>query len=165
MSTPQNARKNALVYGFVREQEEKLKLSMHITTVIVELILKLFPVIAMTFGEINEKLFKISDDRTIVKIKNNKRADNPCKYHMLYANIDSEDGLNKGIHMWSIKLVTKNWKSKYVPTCCSRTVGITTVKNVNIELKQVRNSILWLFMIHILEHFIIQNGNLIQQLQ
>ena len=122
--------KHHLVYGFVREQEQILSLSRHITAVVVELIIGLFPLLSMPFGKFNEEMFTISEDKTILKVTR-KQGGQYHKYYMVYADLGpySDTGLDKGVHTWTIKLRARNWKSKYVPEYCGRRIGIVTNQN------------------------------------
>ena len=129
MSTLNGDKKSALVYGFVREQEEELMLYMHITAAIVELIIQLFPILSLKFGkfEFDVDLFTLSNNNTVLKIKKNDKYSTAVGHKeddcILYANHDSY-GIDKGVHLWSIKAIGKHWKAKY--WYCTRTMGITT---------------------------------------
>ena len=111
----ESGKKALLVHGYVREKERKLALSMHVIIDIIELILKFFPMITFGFGEFQEGLFKVSDDKMTLKIMKKKVYDyEPCEGAMIYADIQQDEGLSQGAYVWSIKLIPRNWKSKYI---------------------------------------------------
>lgn len=142
MSASQSKYRCFLVYGFVREQEKVLKLSMHITEVIIELIIELFPLIVMQFGKGYGALFNLSDDGLLIKARNHVDGPYYAKYRILYPD---NEGFDKGIHVWSIKLVPKSWKSKYLPFQDPKRIGITTNKDsweeldIDLALRPDRN--------------------------
>ena len=83
----------------------------------------------MHFGKFNEAMFTVSEDKTILKVIKNEPKE-LCKYYMVYADVGSQQGLNEGVHLWTIKLMAKNWKSKYVIKACTRRIGITTDQDI-----------------------------------
>ena len=123
----QKEKKVSLVSGYIKQQEKELKLSMIITLDIVQLIIKIFSMSSMLFcEELDEELFTLSKDKTLLKIKTSDDFSN----FMIYADPGEEyqDGINRGVHFWSVKAIEENWKAKYVS--CTRAMGIITEKKM-----------------------------------
>ena len=102
MSTQKKSvRLGLLICGYVREEERKLQLYMNIPNGIVKIVHELFPLLLFKFGDFNRGRFEINDDRTIIKGPHN----GSCNGFLIYADLEqySDVGLNKGIHIWSIK--------------------------------------------------------------
>ena len=109
-----------LVYGYVREVESVLNLFMNIPDGIIKLIYSLYPLLLFKFGDFKAGLYDVNDDKTI--LKGTKQGS--CNGHVIYADLSqySDKGLNKGIHLWTIKFLA-NYPS------CFASMGVTTQKS------------------------------------
>ena len=122
-----------LISGYLRENENELGLYMHIPNEIAKIMLEIYPLLLFTFGDFNKYIFTIlNEERTILKGNGNH-----CHGHLIYADLGqyNNTGLNKGIHLWSVKLV-----SRYAD--CYLSIGVTTEKNDKLvnEWKLGRNA-------------------------
>ena len=112
-----------LICGYIRENEEELKLYMNIPSGIAEIIHELYPVLLFRFGDCTEGVFKLDDDRLILEGGNPMDA-RSCNGHFIYADLGQFNniGFNQGIHLWSIKNLNEFGS-------CFRSIGVTTEKN------------------------------------
>ena len=122
-----------LLHGYIREKEEKLDLFMNIPDGIIKLIKSLYPVLLFKFGAFGqeediENLFLLNEDRTILK-----GSDYSCNGYFVYADLGeyNDTGFDKGIHLWSIKLLK--------PAQCYLSIGVTTEKNEEILAHAANN--------------------------
>ena len=110
-----------LMFGYVRDTEKKLKLSMNVPNGIIRIMHELYPVLLFKFGDFQKGKFVTNDERTILK-----GCGVDCDGHLVYADLGQYNniGLNKGIHLWSIKILA------YIR--CYFSIGVTTEKNNDI---------------------------------
>ena len=116
-----------LICGYVRENENALKLFMNIPTEISRILCKLYPVLLFKFGDYEEGKFILSEDDTILKGNGDS-----CDAYLCYADLgkDNDIGLNKGIHFWTIKSVLHHDEPEdhdFAECYCS--IGVTTKKD------------------------------------
>ena len=107
-----------LISGYIRENERELSLSMNVPEGINKMMLELYPLLLYLFGDYKKDVYEVNDDRTIIK-----GIGESCSGFLIYADLGqfNDIGLNKGIHLWSIKFL-----SRY--SSCFASLGITTDK-------------------------------------
>ena len=120
MTTVRGVYLKILISGYVREIEKNL--FMNVPDGICRIMHDLFPLLAFTFGDFKTDEFKIDEDRMKLKGGDNE-SDVSCWGHLVYADLEhfNDDGLNKGVHYWSVKAIIK--------AGCFACIGVTTQKN------------------------------------
>lgn len=115
-----------LISGYIREEERKLGLYMHIPDGIDRIMHKFYPLLLFKFGECNSKALKITENGTVIEGTNLD-----CWGRLVYADLGqySDVGLNHGVHIWSIKGTNK--KCNKFSNCFS-SIGVTTEKNTDL---------------------------------
>ena len=122
----QGANVELLIYGYLRKKEKELTLYMNIPTGIAQIMHKLYPLLLFRFGDFRKGVFEVDDDGLILKGGDPKQAEDgiiDCGGHFVYADLGqfNNSGLNKGVHLWSIKLANMGG--------CFASIGVTTEKN------------------------------------
>ena len=122
-----------LICGYLRQNENELKLYMNIPTGIVTIMQKLYPVFIFKFGDFKNGAFAVSKERTIIKGSSSNKMDPNtwempgCHGYFVYADLGqfNDMGLNNGIHVWSVKMLHRvNYGAE-----CFASIGVTTEKN------------------------------------
>ena len=115
-----------LIGGYIREKETEYELYMNIPDGINKIMHDLYPILLFKFGEHNPKSLQVNNDRTILKGNDPKKK--RCNGAFVFADLGqyNDIGLNKGIHLWSIKSL---WNNKRQFAGCYASIGITTEKN------------------------------------
>ena len=119
MSVEHGIRLALLISGYIREKEDKLELYMNIPDGIAKIMHKLYPLLFFKFGDFKKGIFEVNQDRTVLK------GITDCNGYLIYADISqySNTGLDKGVHVWSIKSLGID------SGCCYISIGVTTEKN------------------------------------
>ena len=116
-----------LIFGYIRQKEATFALFMNIPPGIIQIVYKLYPVLLFKFGKHNEKALNVNDDGTI--LKGNNPVSHRCAGYAIYADISSisDNGLNSGIHLWSVKLLPATGNFSHYARCHA-SIGVTTEK-------------------------------------
>ena len=122
-----------LICGYLREEENALKLYMNIPMGIAKIMHELYPLLLFTFGDYKHNAFKISNKGMMIQgnIEN-------CSGYVVYANLGrfSNTGFNEGIHLWSVKLLAGKTGAR---AGCYASIGVTTEKNEKVLDRKPRN--------------------------
>ena len=113
-----------LICGYVRENEITLRLFMNIPDGIVQIMHSLYPLLLFKFGDHKQGQFTLGGDGTTLKGNGDS-----CKAYLVYADLQQNNdiGLNKGIHIWSIKTMLEE---EFADCYCA--IGVTPEKNQKI---------------------------------
>ena len=115
-----------LINGYLKEQETELDLFMNIPDGIDKIMQKLYPLLLFKFGDFKKNKFQVTNNRTI--IQGNGKG---CWGYLIYADLGhyNDIGLNKGVHIWSIKLLSGGYSYGNRGATCFKSIGVTTEKS------------------------------------
>ena len=93
---------------------------MNIPDGIAKIMHTLYPLILLKFGDFKKGKFELNEKKTSLKGGNFD-----CNGYLIYADLEhyNDIGLNKGIHLWSVRSVARN------SGFCFLSIGVTTEKS------------------------------------
>ena len=125
-------RAKLLIHGYVRNVTKNNKLFMNVPQEIILFIFLCYPRYFL-FGSYNKEIFKVSENRMSIK------GTNDCGGYLVFADLsdDNENGINTGVHYWSIKLLMTRYYQQnqdVLLECmdenewCWKSIGVTSFK-------------------------------------
>ena len=123
-----------LVAGYIREHDDALDLFMNIPDEIIKVVHNFYPLLVFRFGDHKPGAFKIDEDRMVITGADPSFMSWSCYGHIIYADLgnlhENKNGLNQGIHYWSVKNLNT------MPPSCFKSIGVTTQKSDDIIDKE-----------------------------